>query len=716
MTSNAADSLDELTSQFLRQAYNGSPEEKINELIRIIQYHDTLYYQQAAPKINDQQYDFLFHELKDIEQEYPSLIRQDSPTQKISLVVDSDLKMVRHQVPMISLENSYDAADLAEFDRRIKNLLKQDTIIYCVEPKFDGSSISLLYQNDKLVRAATRGNGEEGEDITHNAKVIRSIPQTPPFSSFGIATIEVRGEVVIENNVFRSLNEKRMSKNLKTFQNSRNTASGSLRMKENNEIEERGLEAFMYQIGYVVNAENTDMLGTTFVSHLSNIEMLGKLGFQVPLQERKLCYSIEEVAQFCEEWEAKRDNYNYEIDGMVVKVDDIRLQQRVGATGHHPRWAIAYKFKAKKARTKLIDIEFQVGRTGAVTPVAKLDPVALAGVTISSVSLHNEDFILEKKIKLNGYVFVERSGDVIPYIAAADTENYTGEEIDIIFPRHCPTCREELVRPAEESIWRCINLECPSLVEEGIIHYVSKDAMDIDGLGRDIISRFLNEKIISQIPDIYLISLNTTTDVLFEQAQSVRDRILALEGWKEKSLNNLQKGIDVSKNRQLWRLIVGLGIRHVGVIMAKKLAKQITSIYDLKEWSVEQLTELEDIGPKVASSIHDFFSKASNIHLIKSLENFGVSVRHHEGNTEAIGNSLAGKTFLFTGTLTKFTRDKAKELVEKNGGTILSGVSSKLSYLVAGAEAGSKLKKATEIGTITIIDEDAFLQMIEASN
>ena len=716
MTSNPEIGLDELTSQFLNQAYHGSPSDKIGQLIRIIQYHDALYYQQAAPKINDQQYDFLFQALKTLELEHPSLIRKDSPTQTISLVVDSDLKMVRHQVPMISLENSYNAADLEEFDKRIKNLLKQDTITYCVEPKFDGSSIALLYQNDILVRAATRGNGEEGEDITHNAKMIRSIPQTPLFSSFGISTIELRGEVVIENNVFRALNETRQSKNLKTFQNSRNTASGSLRMKENNEIEERGLEAFMYQIGYVVDAKNTDMLGTSFISHISNIDMLGKLGFQVPIQERKLCNSIDEVIQFCQEWESKREAYNYEIDGMVVKVDDIRLQQRVGATGHHPRWAIAYKFKAKKARTKLIDIEFQVGRTGAVTPVAKLDPVALAGVTISSVSLHNEDFIKEKKIKINGYVFVERSGDVIPYIAAADTESYTGEEVDIIFPRQCPTCGEELVRPEEESIWRCINLECPSLVEEGIIHYVSKDAMDIDGLGRDIIIRFLNEKIISQISDIYLISLNDPSDVHYEQAQQVRNRILALEGWKEKSLNNLQKGIEDSKNRQLWRLIVGLGIRHVGVIMAKKLAKQISSIYDLKDWTVEHLTELEDIGPKVASSIHEFFSKASNIHLIKTLEKFGVSIRHHEGNTEAIGNRLAGKTFLFTGTLTKFTRDKAKELVEKNGGTILSGVSSKLTYLVAGAEAGSKLKKATELGTITILDEDTFLLLIEESN
>ena len=706
-------SLDQKTSELLREEFVGDDITKMAILVEVLHYHDHLYYKNAAPKINDQQYDFLFKTLKALEAKNPLLILPDSPTQNITLSVDdNDVKVVQHSVPMLSLENSYNADDLYEFDKRIRNLLKMDNILYCVEPKFDGSSIALLYQNDSLVRAATRGNGTEGEDITHNAKMIRSIPQNPAFSSLGIDTIELRGEVVIENEVFRKLNETRKEKNLKTFQNSRNTASGSLRMKESNEIEERGLEAFIYQVGYVVDAAKKEMLGNNFISHFENMQMLHRLGFQTPQKEKKLCNSIEEVIQFCNEWEGKRDAYNYEIDGMVIKVDDINLQQKVGATGHHPRWAIAYKFKAKKARTKLIDVEFQVGRTGAVTPVAKLEPVALAGVTISSVSLHNEDFIKEKMLKINRYVFVERSGDVIPYIAAADTDNDDGTEIDIVFPSNCPTCGEALIRPEEESIWRCINLECPSLVEEGVIHFASKDAMDIDGLGRDIVIRFLNEKIIKQIPDIYLLAISDNTSPYFEEAKTMQTAILALDGWKEKSLNNLIKGIEDTKNRTLWRLIVGLGIRHVGVIMAKKLDKQIQSIYDLKDWSIEQLTEIEDIGPRVAQSIQAFFSKESNLHLIHQLEKYGVSVHHHEGNTAKVGNLLAGKTFLFTGTLTKFTRDKAKELVEKNGGTLLSGVSAKLSYLVAGAEAGSKLKKASEISSIQVIDEDAFLEMI----
>jgi DNA ligase (NAD+) len=406
------------------------------------------------------------------------------------------------------------------------------------------------------------------------------------------------------------------------------------------------------------------------------------------------------VIDFCNQWEAKRDSYNYEIDGMVIKVNKLTQQNKVGATGHHPRWAIAYKFKAKKARTKLLDIEYQVGRTGAITPVAKLEPVPLAGVTISSVSLHNEDFIKEKKLRMNAYVYVERSGDVIPYISGVDESTLDGNTQEIIFLKNCPSCNSELVREAEESAWRCINLECIAKSEESIIHFVSKEAMDIDGLGRDIVIRFMKEGLIKQISDIYLLP-------------NKKETILALDGWKEKSYNNLAEGIEASKNKALWRILVGLGIRHVGVIMAKKLAKQISSIFDLQTWTTEQLLELEDIGPKVAESIHQFFSNESNIHLLKELERNGVALVHNELNSEQIANTLAGKTFLFTGTLTKFTRDKAKELVEKNGGTILSGVSAKLSYLVAGAEAGSKLKKAQEIASIQIIDEDDFLKLIE---
>jgi DNA ligase (NAD+) len=692
--------LDTLTTDLLSGKMYFDATEKTNDLIAVIRYHDWKYYLQSAPSINDQQYDFLFKELKKIETENPNLVRDDSPTQRIGLALSTDAKTVAHSVPMISLDNSYNADDLKEFDERLQKLLNGEAIQYCVEPKFDGSSIALLYENDKLVRAATRGNGVEGEDITHNARVLKSIPLQANFSERGISKIELRGEVVIANDVFKKLNEDRAKENLKTFQNSRNTASGSLRMKDPAETANRGLEAFMYQIGYAVDTNNNNVLGESLNNHFENIDMLYTLGFKTPQSEKKICNSIQEVIDFCNQWEAKRDSYNYEIDGMVIKVNKLTQQNKVGATGHHPRWAIAYKFKAKKARTKLLDIEYQVGRTGAITPVAKLEPVPLAGVTISSVSLHNEDFIKEKKLRMNAYVYVERSGDVIPYISGVDESTLDGNTQEIIFLKNCPSCNSELVREAEESAWRCINLECIAKSEESIIHFVSKEAMDIDGLGRDIVIRFMKEGLIKQISDIYLLP-------------NKKETILALDGWKEKSYNNLAEGIEASKNKALWRILVGLGIRHVGVIMAKKLAKQISSIFDLQTWTTEQLLELEDIGPKVAESIHQFFSNESNIHLLKELERNGVALVHNELNSEQIANTLAGKTFLFTGTLTKFTRDKAKELVEKNGGTILSGVSAKLSYLVAGAEAGSKLKKAQEIASIQIIDEDDFLKLIE---
>jgi DNA ligase (NAD+) len=692
--------LDTLTTELLSGKMHFDAAEKTSDLIAVIRYHDWKYYLQSTPSINDQQYDFLFKELKKIETEHPNLVRDDSPTQRIGLALSTDAKTVAHSVPMISLDNSYNADDLKEFDERLQKLLNGEAIQYCVEPKFDGSSIALLYENDKLVRAATRGNGVEGEDITHNARVLKSIPLQANFSERGISKIELRGEVVIANDVFKKLNEDRAKENLKTFQNSRNTASGSLRMKDPAETANRGLEAFMYQIGYAVDTNNNNVLGESLNNHFENIDMLYTLGFKTPQSEKKICNSIQEVIDFCNEWEAKRDSYNYEIDGMVIKVNKLTQQNKVGATGHHPRWAIAYKFKAKKARTKLLDIEYQVGRTGAITPVAKLEPVPLAGVTISSVSLHNEDFIKEKKLRMNAYVYVERSGDVIPYISGVDESSLDENTQEIIFPKNCPSCNSELVREAEESTWRCINLECIAKSEESIIHFVSKEAMDIDGLGRDIVIRFMKEGLIKQISDIYLLP-------------NKKETILALDGWKEKSYNNLVDGIEASKNKALWRILVGLGIRHVGVIMAKKLAKQISSIFDLQAWTTEQLLELEDIGPKVAESIHQFFSNESNIHLLKELERNGVALVHNELNSEQIANTLAGKTFLFTGTLTKFTRDKAKELVEKNGGTILSGVSAKLSYLVAGAEAGSKLKKAQEIASIQIIDEDDFLKLIE---
>ncbi len=678
-------------------------ETQLQQLRQCINYFDRKYYVDAETLISDFEYDQLFSFLKKIEQQFPELITEDSPSQRVARALTEDFTSVLHTVPMLSLENSYNAADLLDFHRRVSELTNTTKINYVVEPKFDGSSIALVYENDMLVRAATRGDGIAGEDITNNAKVIRSIPLSANFSAFGIQKIELRGEVVISNEFFENFNKHREQQGLSTFQNSRNTAAGTLRLKDPNEVAKRGLEAFVYHVAYAIDAEGNNVLGNKLYSHNENIHLLHDLGFKTPTIEKKLG-AINEVIAFCEEWENKRGIYAYEIDGMVIKVDSISLQQQVGATAHHPRWAIAYKFKAKQATTVLERVEYQVGRTGAITPVAKLTPVPLAGVTISSVSLHNEDFIKEKDVRLGDTVIVERAGEVIPYIVGSVTAARTGAEQEIQFPKHCPSCSSELVKPEDESVWRCINADCPAQVEEKIIHFVSKDAMDIDGLGRDIVIRFIKEGIINHITDIYKI---VTTEPN-EKLQQIRN----LQGWKEKSVNNLVNGINASKANPLWRLINGLGIRHVGVTTAKYLATQVSHLNDYKDWSLEKLTQLQDVGPKVAASIHDFFSNEQNILLIEQLEALGVNVTNDNSQT-TVSDKLSGKTFLFTGTLTQFTRDEAKELVERNGGKLLSGVSKNLHYLVAGAEAGSKLEKAQKIESIQIIDEGTFLKMIE---
>lgn len=668
----------------------------LDELKNVIRYHDWNYYVNSTPSISDKEYDTLFKALKTLEEEHPELITPDSPTQKVAQVLTNEFTTVKHTVPMLSLANSYNAEDLLAFDESVKKLSNKDAISYCVEPKFDGASIALIYENDMLVRAATRGNGIEGEDITLNALQIKYVPHRANFSDFGIAKVELRGEVVIENDDFEKMNLQREQEGLKVFQNSRNTASGSLRMKEAQEVAKRNLEAFIYQIAYVVDVEGNNLLGEKFTKHFENIEMLGQLGFQIPKEEKIEVHNIQEVVSFCNNWEAKRDNYNYEIDGMVIKVNDLLLQNVLGATAHHPRWAIAYKFKARQATTQLLNIDYQVGRTGAVTPVAKLEPVRLAGVTVSSVSLHNADFIKEKDIHINDFVFVERAGDVIPYIAGVDlSKRKDVKQVD--FPTKCPSCRANLVRPEGEAVFRCENAECPAQAEERIIHFVSKGAMDIEGLGKDIVKRFMQESLIKNIEDIYTLDY---------------ERILALDGWKEKSVENLKEGINKSKNQPLWRLLVALGIRHIGTATAKMLEKNIQKISDLQNWTEEQLSELEDVGPKVAESIYSFFNNYENQQLIIRLKELGVKTEKTEEDNLLKSNKLEGLTFLFTGTLTRFNRDQAKEMVEENGGKNLSGVSTKLNFLVAGEKAGSKLEKANKLG-ITVLTEDEFLKMIE---
>jgi DNA ligase (NAD+) len=666
-----------------------------DELRQVINYHDWKYYVQTEAVITDFDYDLLFKGLKELESHWPDIQSPDSPTQRVARGLTEDFPSVAHSVPMLSLDNSYNREDLVDWDKRVRGFVGTDQIEYCVEPKFDGSSIALLYENDMLVRAATRGDGTMGEEITNNAKRMRSIPLKAAFSSLGVVRAELRGEVVIHKNTFEKINRKREEEGLPLLQNPRNSAAGALRVKDPEEVSKRGLEAFIYSLGYAVDAQGKDVLGAGLLNHFDNIEHLGKLGFKIPQAEKKLCAHIDEVMDFINFWEEQRDAYAYEIDGMVIKVNSIEQQKLCGFTAHHPRWAIAFKFKAREALTVLNDVEFQVGRTGAITPVAKVTPVHIGGVTVSSISLHNSSIIEEKDIRIGDTVVVQRAGDVIPYIDRMVPEMRRGSEMPIVFPKGCPSCGQPIVKPDDEAVYRCINIECPAQTEERLIHFVSKEAMDIDGMGRETVLEFFRKGWLKGIPDIYRLPYT-----------SIRE----LEGWKEKSIAKLQEGIEKSKQQPLWRIVNGLGIRHVGTQTAKDLVKNTNHLQDLFEWNEEELMAIDGIGAKVASSIIEFFHNEGNQHMIRELESLGLNLVNQR--TAAASDKLNGLTFLFTGSLTKFTRDEAKEMVEANGGKLLSGVSPKLNYLVAGDSAGSKLKKAQEIAGIQIIDEATFLDMI----
>lgn len=700
-----------LTTNLLNQNFEIPKENEAQQLTQqlrsVIQFHDNLYYVKSENVITDYEYDQLFAWLKLIENDYPELITPDSPTQRVAHRLNTAFETVTHLKPMMSLENSYNADDLKDFEKKaIEALPENNSLLFTVEPKYDGSSIALVYDNDVFIRAATRGNGTEGDEITQNAKTIKSIPLKANFSKFGIKKIEVRGEVIIDSANFEQLVQDRIElnkklkaegkKELEIFKNPRNTAAGALRMKDPKEVAARKLDAIIYNIGYMEDMNGNEFVHPTLQSQFENMDWLHSLGFKTPEDERARFEKIEDVADFCLSWEAKRDNFPIEIDGMVVKVDNILHQQIIGKTSHHPKWAIAYKFKARQAYSILRKIDYQVGRTGAITPVAKIDPVLLAGVEISSISLHNEDFITEKNILLGDTVIIERAGDVIPYIAGAVVEKRNGNEQVIQFPKNCPSCQHLLVKPEEESIWRCINPDCSAQLEERLIHFGSKNCMEISGLGEEIIRKFVAEHIIEHFTDIFNLNYQ---------------KISTLEGWKSKSIENLKQSIETAKNQPLWRLITALGIRHVGINTSKQLEKQIDRLTDLKNWSIEELSQLEDIGPKVAQSIFDFFSADSNISLILELEKLGVNITNTSTN-EQISDKLAGNTFLFTGTLSKMSRDDAKVLVEKHGGKNLSAISVNLNFLIAGEKAGSKITKAQKIESIQIIDEATFLNMI----
>jgi DNA ligase (NAD+) len=695
-------SLQDLTRSLLdaQQDTPLSPAEA-DDLRKVLRFHEYRYYVMDDPLLADFEYDQLYKALEHLEESNPDLITGDSPTQRVAKGLTRDFPAVQHLVGMLSLENSYDEADLADWDRKVREGTGLAELEYCVEPKFDGASISLVYENDLLTRAATRGDGVQGDEITTNIRQIKSVPLSAAFSAYGLQQMEIRGEVLMSKKSFKQYNDELAAAGLAPLANPRNAASGSLRIKDPAEVKRRNLEAFLYHISYYtadgLDVETNKKGEAALARHSSSLEMLWNLGFRSPVKEQKIFRGIGAVIEYARQFEAGREELPYEIDGMVIKVNSIDLQDKLGQTTHHPRWAMAFKFKARQGTSKLRAVEFQVGRTGSVTPVAKIDPVPIGGVTVTSVSLFNEEVIREKDLMIGDTVLVERAGDVIPYIVKSLPELRTKTATPIVFPSRCPACDHKLVKPAEEAVWRCVNPGCPAQVTERIIHFVSKDAMDIRSFGEANVKRFFEAGVLKSIPGIYHIDFNA---------------IASMEGFGKKSMDNLSAAIEKSKLQPLHRVIFGLGIRYVGETTAKILARAVRYLPDAAALTQDDLLKLEDVGPKVAGSINEFFHNRDNIKMLQELEDAGVQLKHGESEHEAKGN-LAGLTFLFTGTLQQLKRAEAEEQVEAKGGRLLSGVSSKLNYLIVGEDAGSKLEKAKKIPGIKVITESEFLALMD---
>ena len=676
------------------------------ELVRLLRYHEWRYYVQNDPVLSDFEYDQLHKQLEALEAQFPEHVRPDSPTQRVGSDLAGDLPSVAHLTPMLSLGNSYNAADLHEFDEQIKKfalLGPEDEVAYTVEPKYDGGSIALVYENDQLTRGATRGNGVLGEEMTHNARVIRSIPLRAKFSDYGIVRAELRGEVLIRKDIFERVNAERVAAGKPAFANPRNAATGGLRMKDPNEAAKRGLVAFVYQLGYAEAANGENAL-LQFDTHHDGIEALARLGFKVPTTGRKRCRNIAEVIDFVTTFEARRDDYGFELDGMVVKVDSREIQERAGYTSHHPRWAIAYKFRAKQATSTLNAVDYQVGKIGTITPLARIEPVQLAGVTVANVSLHNEDFIVSKDLRLGDKVLVERAGDVIPYIVKSLPDLRDGSERVVEWPKFCPINETDnpvaLVREADAAAWRCPVCVCGVQPLMRTIWHVSKHAMDIDGLGEKQIEAFHAQGWIQDLADVY--------DLPYEE-------ILALDGFKEKSVKNLRRAIETAKQNPIHRLLHSLSIHHLGRKVSKLIAAEVSNVKDLADWTLDDFTRIKDVGPVVAQNVIAWMQDPANQALLRKLEANGVNLDQTEEDRPAAVAAdapLSGKTILFTGKLSLMSRKEAQERAEAAGARNTSAVSSKLDILVAGEKAGSKLKKAQALGTVQVLTEAEFVALV----
>ncbi|WP_033580829.1 NAD-dependent DNA ligase LigA [Priestia aryabhattai] len=655
---------------------------RVQELRDLLNQYGYEYYVLDQPSVPDAEYDKLMNELIEIEESFPELKTADSPTQRIGGQVLDAFEKVQHQTSMLSLGNAFNEEDLRDFDRRVRQAV-EDEFSYVCELKIDGLAVSLRYEDGYLVLGATRGDGTTGENITENLKTIRSIPLRikEPLS------MEVRGEAFMPRKSFEALNEAKMERDEVPFANPRNAAAGSLRQLDPKIAAKRNLDIFVYAM--------TDTGELEIDSHSESLNLLDDLGFKTN-KERQTCETIDDVIAYIESWQTKRPELSYDIDGIVVKVDSFDQQAELGTTAKSPRWAIAYKFPAEEVVTKLVNIELTVGRTGVITPTAILEPVQVAGTTVQRASLHNEDLIREKDIRIGDYVVVKKAGDIIPEVVNVIEEKRTGEEQEFTMPTHCPECESELVRLEGEVALRCINPSCPAQIREGLIHFVSRNAMNIDGLGEKVISQLFREQLIKDVADIYTLT---------------KQQLIGLERMGEKSADNLIAAIEASKENSLERLLFGLGIRHVGAKAAKTLAQHFETIDKLTKATYDELVAINEIGAKMADAIVAYFTQEEVQELIHELKEYGVNLTYKGPklvSVENVDSVFAGKTVVLTGKLEQLSRNEAKAQIEALGGKVTGSVSKKTDLVVAGEEAGSKLTKANEL-EIEVWDEARLL-------
>lgn len=661
---------------------------EIEALRNTIEHHEYRYYVLDAPEISDQEYDRLLRRLGELEQAYPQLIAADSPTQRVGGIPAQGFARVAHRNPMRSLGNVFSAEELLEFDGRVRALLAAtDPVEYIAELKIDGLAVNLFYEAGSFVRGATRGDGTEGEDVTLNLRTISALPLRLQAEGRQLPPLEVRGEVYMPRREFERLNQEREEAGDDQFANPRNAGAGSLRQQDPRITAARSLDLFIYGIG--------DRIPGGPETHGETLDLLGRCGFRTN-PHRLVTRSMAELLDYCRHWEQERGSLPYDIDGVVIKVNDLRSQELLGYTAKEPRWAVAYKFAAEQATTVLEDIVISLGRTGVLTPTAVLKPVRLSGSTVSRASLHNEDYIRDKDIRIGDTVIIHKAGEIIPEVLQVLENARTGQEREFCMPSVCPACDGPVAREAGEAAVRCKNPHCPALLREGLAHFVSRDAMNIEGLGPSIIQALLRAGLVRDAADLYNLQAG---------------QIAVLERLGDKSAANLIQAIDQSRNAGLARLLFALGIRHVGVKAAGTLARHFGDIAALAAASAEELLELEEIGPKIAASLAEYFTRPENQELIERLRAAGVKLS--EERQMIVGDApLQGKTFVLTGTLDQFSRSEAAARIEALGGKVAGSVSRKTDYVVAGREAGSKLDKARGLG-VAVLDEAAFHELLQ---